>query len=110
MYINNEFYPFYPKIREEDIGKNTGDKFIDSIMISNLYLPGIGGDYDGDTVTVKGVYTIEANDELEKQMYSKANFIDIGGNTIRSSSKDAIQSLYNLTRILPDTKLTDPTF
>ena len=110
MYIDNEYYPFYPKIREEDIGKNTGDKFIDTMMISNLYLPGIGGDYDGDTVTVRGVYTVEANDELERQMHSKANFIDIGGNTIRSSSKDAIQSLYNLTRILPDTKLTNPTF
>ena len=110
MYIDNEYYPFYPKIRNEDIGKNTGDKFIDTMMISNLYLPGIGRDYDGDTVTVRGVYTVEANDELERQMHSKANFIDVGGNTIRYSSGDAIQSLYNLTRILPDTKLTEPTF
>ena len=110
MYIDNEYYPFYPKIRDEDIGKNTGDKFIDTMMISNLYLPGIGGDYDGDTATVRGVYTVEANEELEKHMHSKANFIDVGGNTIRYSSGDAIQSLYNLTRILPDMKLTNPTF
>ena len=110
MYIDNEYYPFYPKIRDEDIGKNTGDKFIDTMMISNLYLPGIRGDYDGDTATVRGVYTVEANEELEKHMHSKANFIDVGGNTIRYSSGDAIQSLYNLTRILPDTKLTEPTF
>ena len=110
IYIDNEFYQFYPKIREEDIGSNTGDKFIDTMMISNLYLPGIGGDYDGDTVTVRGVYTVEANEELEKHMHSKANFIDIGGNTVRFSTKDAIQSLYNLTRILPDVKLSDPTF
>ena len=110
MYIDEEYYPFYPKIRDEDIGTNTGDKFIDTMMISNLFLPGIGGDYDGDTVTVRGVYTVEANDELEKHMHSKANFIDIGGMNVRYSSGDAIQSLYNLTRILPDTKLTDPTF
>ena len=80
------------------------------MMISNLFLPGIGGDYDGDTVTVRGVYTVEANEELENHMHSKANFIDIGGNNIRYSTKDAIQTLYNLTRILPDVKLTDPTF
>ena len=110
MYIDNEFYQFYPKIREEDIGKNTGDKFIDTMMISNLYLPGICGDYDGDTVTVRGVYTTEANDELKNHMDSKSNFIDVGGNNIRFSSGDAIQSIYNLTRILPGVELSDPTF
>ena len=61
--------------------------FVDSMNISNLYLSGIGGDYDGDTVTIKGIYTEEANKELDKIMNSKYNF-------------KAIQSLFNLTMTL----------
>ena len=34
-------------IRQKDIGANTSNMFIDTLNISNLYLDGIGGDYDG---------------------------------------------------------------
>ena len=44
MYFNNTYYRFYPKIREEDIGSNTSNKFVDTLNLSNLYLPGMGGD------------------------------------------------------------------
>ena len=37
-------YKYYPKIREEDLGTDTSNKFIDTLRISNTYLPGIGGD------------------------------------------------------------------
>lgn len=43
MVLGNDFYPYYPKIREEDIGTNTSNKFIDTLNISNLFLPAIGG-------------------------------------------------------------------
>ena len=43
VYYNNEFYRYYPKIRPEDIGSNTSDKFIDTLWISNLLLDAIGG-------------------------------------------------------------------
>ena len=43
MIINNTFYKTYPKIRQEDIGTNTSNKFIDTLNISNLYLEGCGG-------------------------------------------------------------------
>jgi len=112
MYFNGTFYKYYPKIREEDINTNTGDKFIDTFKLSNLYLPGLGGDYDGDTITLKGVFVNETNDELKKFRDSKMNFIDFGSTNIRASSKDVIQSLYNLTKVLDDDKklLTAPVF
>lgn len=47
MVINNTFYKKYPKIRQEDIGTNTSNKFIDTLNICNAFLPGIGGDYLG---------------------------------------------------------------
>lgn len=106
MTIDNVYYEYYPKIREEDIGTDTSNKFIDTMNFSNLYLKGMGGDYDGDQITVKGVYTEEANQELEEFMKSKQNFITFGGKPSKASEGDAIQSIYAFTKVLSDTKLT----
>lgn len=43
MVIGSKFYKNYPYVRQEDIGSNTSNKFIDTLNISNLYLEGIGG-------------------------------------------------------------------
>ena len=43
MVVGSKFYKNYPYIRQEDIGINTSNTFIDSLNISNLYLDGIGG-------------------------------------------------------------------
>ncbi|MCK9198434.1 MAG: hypothetical protein M0P49_02410 [Bacilli bacterium] len=107
---DNVYYKYYPKIREEDIGSNTSNKFIDTMRISNLYLPAVGGDYDGDIVSDKGIFTTEANEELENFMNSKAHYISLNGINMRTSNNEAIQSLYSLTKILPDTKITSPIF
>lgn len=104
VYVNGTYYPFYPKIRESDINRNTSDLFIDTLQMSNLYLKGYGGDYDGDQVSVKAVYTVEANEELFKYMDSKANFINSGGNNIRVSSNEAVMAIYSLTKVLDETK------
>jgi hypothetical protein len=45
VFVNNTLYKHYPKIREEDIGTNTSNKFIDTLNMCNLYLGAIGGDY-----------------------------------------------------------------
>jgi hypothetical protein len=106
IYFNNTFYPYYPKIREKDIGKDTSNMFVDTMKLSNLYLPGMGGDYDGDQVTCKGVYTTEANEELREFLNSKQNFMDFGCKPLRESTADVIQSIYALTKVLNDTELT----
>lgn len=112
MVIGNTFYKNYPYIRQEDIGTNTSNIFVDSLNISNLYLDGIGGDYDGDQVTVKGIFSEEANRELDLQLTSKSHYFNLGGGGVRSSSKEAMQSLYSLTLCLTaDTdKMTNPKF
>lgn len=110
MYVNNTFYPRYPDIKDSDILTNTSNMFIDTLNITNLRLKSIGGDYDGDQVTVKIAFTKEANEELLNHIQSKANFINLGGKSVIEPTNEAIQSLYNLTLVLPDTKLTDPKF
>ena len=110
MYYGTEFYPYYPKIREEDIGANTSNKFIDTLRISNLVLGAIGADYDGDQMTCKVAFTTEANKELEAYMNSKAFYLNMGGRNMRKSSNEAIQAIYNMTYVIPGTKLSDPIF
>lgn len=106
MIIRDTLVKQYPKIRLEDIGSNTSSMFIDSVQFSNAHLESIGGDYDGDTVSDKGVYSIEANEELMSYMDSKAFYISLSGTNIRKTKKEGLQSIYSLTRVLPGTKLT----
>lgn len=110
--VNGEFYRWYPKIREEDIGSNTSNRFIDTLNLSNLHLKGLGGDYDGDSVSCKGVWFVESNEEIDAFIKSKKFLINLGGTNIKVSSNEAIQSLYSLTKILPESKLklTEPVF
>lgn len=110
IYLNNELYSHYPKIRESDMGRQSSSSFIDVMQISNSHLKGLCGDYDGDTVTIRIAFTKEANEELAKQIESNSSVIGIGGNCIKMGSNEAVQSLYNLTLILPETKVTDPVF
>lgn len=110
MVINGKFYKWYPKIRQTDIGKNTSNKFIDTCSIANPYCPAMRADYDGDQVTVKMAYLRESNEELQKYMNSNAQFIDLSGNNGRIAEKEAVQAMYNLTLILPETKLDSVEF
>jgi hypothetical protein len=110
--IEGKFYPHYPKIRQEDIGKNTSNLFIDTANISNVYLGSIGGDYDGDQISCKSVFSIEANAELRKQLNSKNHFIALNGKDIMETTNEGAMALYSLTMNLnKDEKIfTDPKF
>ena len=76
--------------------------FLDTITLSNLYLSGLGGDYDGDQVTIKSVFSQEANAECERIMLSKSNLLNICGNNVRKTSNEGVQTIYMLTRFAED--------
>ena len=104
MIVNGKYYKNYPKIRLEDINKNTSNKFVDVALPNNVRLDSIGGDFDGDTVSSKAVYSIEANAELDHLINSKKHYLSLGGENIMYTTKECIQSLYNLTLVLPEDK------
>lgn len=110
MMINDVFYPYYPKIRDNMFGTHTGNYFVDTLSMSNVHLLSIGGDYDGDMVTSKGSYIVETNDELKEYLHSKSFFVDLGCTNVRTSSNEAIQAIYSLTKVEEGTKLTQPVF
>lgn len=106
MYFGNKFYPYYPKIREDQFRTDTSNIFIDTMRLSNLHLKAMGGDFDGDTVTVKGVYTEEANEEIDRYMNTKIGYIGFGGEPLKHPGDDLGHSLFSLTRVLSDANIT----
>ena len=54
--------------------------------------------YDGDQITVKGLYTQEANDEARRIMKSKSHILNASGNNMRTTSNEGLQTLYMLTK------------
>jgi uncharacterized protein YsxB (DUF464 family) len=112
IYVNGTYYRWYPKIREKDIDSNTSNLFIDTLQFTNLNLKSISGDYDGDQVGVKGVWSVEANEECKKIIESKSYYLDLNCVNIKVSTNEAVQCLYSLTKILDvdKNKLSDPVF
>ena len=102
MVVGGKLYKWYPDIQADEIGKETSSKFVDTLSVSNLYLSGAGADYDGDQMSVKAIYSEEANRELEEYLQSKAQYISLSGSNMRTTDKEALQVLYNMTLILPD--------
>ena len=97
MVVNDKFYRWYPDISKEDIGKNTSAMFEDTISMCNPTVGAAGGDYDGDTVTCKPIYSIEANAEMQAFLDSKGNFNQLDGINTKTVSKEGIVCLYTLT-------------
>lgn len=96
--VNGKLYPHYPVIDLSLKPDQIARQFIDTITISNLYLDAIGGDYDGDTVSLKIVFTIEANQEAAAALNDIKHYVSIQGNLIRVLGNETYLSFYNMTR------------
>ena len=44
VYFNDTYYPYYPMIRQSDLGKDTSGTFVDICIMSNLLIGGLGAD------------------------------------------------------------------
>lgn len=98
MTVRDVVYDYYP-IVEEDLDKDkVAISFVEVLQMSNTYLAAIGGDYDGDQVTVKSVFSQEANIEADKKLKSVSNILSVNGNNVRKTTNEAVQTLYMMTR------------
>ena len=98
MQVNGILYKWYPYVQLDRERRKIPELFIDSVRFSNSYLSGIEGDYDGDQVTVKIIFTQEANEECETVIGKKSYFINSSGNNIRDVGKEALQTFFVLTK------------
>lgn len=98
MTISGTYYPFYPKIEIDAPQNEVSTMFYDVLMIDNVYLEGLGGDYDGDMVSEKMCFTDEANDEAYQIMTNVKNFVSIGGDFNRAMGHEATLTFFAMTR------------
>lgn len=54
--------------------------------------------YDGDTVSAKILFTIEANDEAARQLDEIRHYVSIQGNLVRVLGNETFLTFYNMTR------------
>lgn len=97
--FNNKEYPYYPDIDLSTPIDKVGALFIDTLVMSNSHLDGMGADYDGDQVSVRGLWTDEANLEAEQIMQKKMSALNITGANSKAVAKEVFNSMYELTKI-----------
>jgi hypothetical protein len=66
--------------------------------MANSILDSIGGDYDGDTISAKGIYSIEANQEINRILYEPTHYIANSGNLVAKMTNEGTLTLYSMTR------------
>lgn len=73
-------------------------KYVDSLVVANSRLAGLGGDYDGDMVSGNILYTKETIAEVNRHFTSTEAYIDPAGG-LRASASDDIMDLvmFNMT-------------
>lgn len=98
MEINGKKYPFYPKVEVGLSQDETSTRFIDTVTMDNVYLKGLGGDYDGDMISEKTCFSEEANDEAYAILNDAKHFVSISGNLMRTVGNEAFLTYYNMTR------------
>lgn len=98
MIVNGKTYDHYPCIIPNLPEEEVETLFIDTIEISNLFLDAIGGDYDGDTVSVKMVYSIEANLEAEEIINHRKQYIAGDGRGVRIIGNEPYLTFFNMTK------------
>lgn len=98
MEVNGTIYKWYPDIDLSLTKTQLSNNFIDTMRFSNSYLKGIDGDYDGDQITAKIIWTQEANEECERVMNSKSFIVNANGSNMRTTDIESIQTLYVLTK------------
>lgn len=96
--VNSTVYRFYPNIDLNTPKNKIATCFKETIQFSNSFLKGICGDYDGDQITAKILWTQEANDEIKRAINHPSYFITPTGANIRVIGNEAIQTLYTLTK------------
>lgn len=99
LIFNGKEYPYYPDIDFSISQDKVGVQFIDTLVMSNSHLDGMGADYDGDQVSARGIYSDEANMEAEEIMNRKTSALNITGANSKGVAKEVYNSLYELTKI-----------
>lgn len=96
--VDGKFYPNYPVVDLSLSTDRISTLFIDTVTMSNLFLDALGGDYDGDTISAKLCFSLEANKEAQEIAESVRSFVSPDGKLMRMIKNEGYLSFYNMTR------------
>ena len=98
MDYGGTIYKFYPIIDLTVPKDQVALQFINVLHMQNTLLGSLGADYDGDTVSVRAVFTQEGNLDCERMMKEPTQFLNANGTNIRTTTNEAINTLYVMTK------------
>lgn len=81
--VGDTVYEKFPVVDYENDMKIISSMFVDSLVIFPGYLSALTGDFDGDQLSVIGVFTKEANEDAKRHIWSVGNMTSINGTTSR---------------------------
>lgn len=90
------YYKRYPILQYTD-EKEIEHLFVDSLRMFSIYPASLGGDFDGDQVSVQGIFSDEANAEAIKQMNTISHFVGLDGAIMREFPLGVRHGLHCLT-------------
>lgn len=96
--LNDKIYPWYPVVIPDAPKKVVSTSFNDTVTMSNMYLDAMTGDYDGDTISGRVPFTVEANEESEGIINSVKQYLNAQGSLVRNVKNESNLMLYNLTK------------
>lgn len=85
----SKLLPEYPDINRAICGPG---------LVHDALLSGLGADFDGDTVSMNGIISKEANDEILKYLDSPARYVRSDGSLYMGTTDLNKLTLWNLTR------------
>lgn len=100
--INNIEYPKYPNISRLKLLEDYDTVFKESLRMFPIYLNQLKGDFDGDHVSIIGIFTNEGNEEATNHINSNGNVIDLNLGTMKEIGLIGQQTLFNLTYKSPE--------
>ena len=98
LIFNGKEYPYYPDIDFKIDKDMVGVQYVDTLVLSNSHCQGMGADYDGDVLSIRGIYTDEANMEADQIMNQKISALNITGANSKVVSKEVFNTMYELTK------------
>lgn len=98
MEYSGKVYKFYPVIDPKLPKKDVASQFINVLWMQNTKIGTLGADYDGDTVSVRTVFSQEANADCARLAAEPTNFLNTSGTNVRTTTKEALNTLYIMTK------------
>jgi hypothetical protein len=95
--FHHKVYEHYPYVEYKLPTHEVPTRYVETVVMSNSLLSEMGADYDGDQLTVKGLWSVEANAEANSIINAKSQYIGLDLGNVKPCDNEVIQTIYMMT-------------